>query len=170
MTAIQWAAAAQLALVGACEYMPGFSKGISLLRSSPIHTNSRCTSRAAAKHPQMLVDSARAHFRSYESERFAVRSPRFAARPLRSVVQHCPPPASLSSRKVGWCPERLMSILTTRMSPDSSASISNCAWKIAAFKLASTTGCGFSGPDNGLGLSEGDHQRRFRVAVSCERL
>src|SRR5215216_1681934 len=100
MTAIQWAAAAQLALAGAYGYMPGFLKVISLLHASPIHTDSRCTSRAAAEHPQMLVDSAPAHFRSYESERFAVRPPRFAARPLRSVVQHRSPPASLSSRKV----------------------------------------------------------------------
>src|SRR5215218_9134008 len=72
--------------------MHGFSKVISLSQLSPIHTYSRCTSRAAAEHPQMLVDSARAHFRAYESEPFAVRPPRFAARPLRSVAVVIVPP------------------------------------------------------------------------------
>jgi hypothetical protein len=125
---------------GACGYMHGFSKVISLSQLSPIHTYSRCTSRAAAEHPQMLVDSARAHFRAYESEPFAVRPPRFAARPLRSVAEHGPSPSSLFLQKglvVPRAPQ--FSILMARMSRDSSAaSISNCTSEIAAFKLAST--------------------------------
>jgi hypothetical protein len=78
--------------------MHGFLKVISLSQFSPIHTYSRCTSRAAAEHPQMLVDSARGHFRAHESELFAVRHPHFAARPLRSVAEHPAPPSSLPSK------------------------------------------------------------------------
>jgi hypothetical protein len=96
--------------------MHGFSKVISLSQLSPIHTYSRCTSRAAAEHPEMRVDSARAHFRAYESEPFAVRPPRFAARPRRSVAQHRAPPLSLPSERSGSAPSGSMSILMTRMS------------------------------------------------------
>jgi hypothetical protein len=96
--------------------MHGFLKVLSLPQLSPIHTYSRCTSRTAAEHPEMRVDSARAHFRAYESEPFAVRPPRFAARPLRSVAQHRAPPSSLPSERSGSAPSGSMSTLMTRMS------------------------------------------------------
>jgi hypothetical protein len=86
--------------------MHGFLKVISLSQFFPIHTYSRCTSRAAAEHPQMLVDSARGHFRAHESELFAARHPHFAARPLCSVAEHPAPPSSFPSKGL-VLPERL---------------------------------------------------------------
>src|SRR5215218_4275270 len=94
--------------------MHGFSKVISLSQLSPIHTYSRCTSRAAAEHPQMLVDSARAHFRAHESEPFALRPPHFAARPLRSAAPYVPLSLSLVLQKGLVVPRAVISILMAR--------------------------------------------------------
>ena len=119
--------------------MNGFSKVTSLPQFSPFHTYSRYTSRVAAEHPQMRVDSARAHFRAEESEPLALRPPRFAARPLRSVAEHDPSPSSLVLQKGLVVPERLNvyfkpSIIAARTSSDSSAALEECDRERAAIR------------------------------------
>ena len=88
----------------------------------------------------MLVDSARAHFSSLRIRALRSTSSTLCreASALRglawSVAVVIGPP-----ERSGGASSASMSILMARMSPDSSAaSISNCAWEIAAFKLAST--------------------------------
>ena len=108
-----------------------FSKVISLSQLSPIHTYSRCTSRAAAEHPQMLVDSDRAHFRAYEiralrstSSTLRREAPVLRGRAWSVAVVIVPPERS------GGASSASISILMACMSPDSpAASISNCSWE-----------------------------------------